>query len=87
MEIFLSCVFCFVYLQFLCESLPCRLIGMNADLMSEYIQFVADRLLVALMQPKVSTCFSIVGEPVVDSFAVVFFSVYSSCVQTRILLD
>lgn len=29
---------------FICESLPCSLIGMNASLMSEYIQFVADRL-------------------------------------------
>ena len=34
--------------EFICESLPCRLIGMNAEMMSEYIQFVADRLLVSL---------------------------------------
>jgi len=34
--------------EFLVESLPCRLIGMNSDLMKQYIQFVADRLLVAL---------------------------------------
>ena len=31
--------------QFIIESLPCRLIGMNSQLMSEYIEFVADRLL------------------------------------------
>jgi ribonucleoside-diphosphate reductase subunit M2 len=31
--------------QFIIESLPCRLIGMNSSLMSEYIEFVADRLL------------------------------------------
>jgi len=31
--------------EFICESLPCRLIGMNSDLMSDYIEFVADRLL------------------------------------------
>merc|ERR1712241_1240740 len=31
--------------EFLTEALPCRLIGMNADLMVEYIKFVADRLL------------------------------------------
>lgn len=31
--------------EFVCESLPVRLIGMNADLMCEYIEFVADRLL------------------------------------------
>ena len=31
--------------QFITESLPCKLIGMNCDLMSQYIEFVADRLL------------------------------------------
>jgi len=34
--------------EFLTEALPCRLIGMNSDLMVEYIKFVADRLLVEL---------------------------------------
>ncbi|KAL1806595.1 hypothetical protein DCAR_0832412 [Daucus carota subsp. sativus] len=34
--------------QFVCEALPCALIGMNATLMSQYIKFVADRLLEAL---------------------------------------
>ena len=34
--------------DFICESLPCNLIGMNADLMKEYIEFVADRLIMAL---------------------------------------
>jgi len=31
--------------EFICDALPCRLIGMNAGLMSQYIEFVADRLL------------------------------------------
>jgi ribonucleoside-diphosphate reductase beta chain len=31
--------------EFICESLPCRLLGMNQDMMSSYIEFVADRLL------------------------------------------
>jgi ribonucleotide reductase beta subunit family protein with ferritin-like domain len=31
--------------EFICDALPCRLIGMNARLMSQYIEFVADRLL------------------------------------------
>jgi len=31
--------------EFICEALPCRLIGMNAKLMTQYIEFVADRLL------------------------------------------
>lgn len=30
--------------EFITESLPCRLIGMNANLMQQYIEFVADRL-------------------------------------------
>jgi ribonucleoside-diphosphate reductase subunit M2 len=30
--------------EFICESLPCSLIGMNAESMYQYIQFVADRL-------------------------------------------
>ncbi|TKY54057.1 Ribonucleoside-diphosphate reductase small chain A [Spatholobus suberectus] len=34
--------------EFVCEALPCALIGMNSALMSQYIKFVADRLLVAL---------------------------------------
>lgn len=38
--------------EFICESLPCDLIGMNSKLMSQYIEFVADRLLVAMRVPK-----------------------------------
>ena len=34
--------------EFVTDALPVRLIGMNADLMRQYIEFVADRLLVAL---------------------------------------
>lgn len=34
--------------EFLTEALPVELIGMNAKLMNQYIEFVADRLLVAL---------------------------------------
>lgn len=34
--------------EFITESLPVRLIGMNADLMAQYLEFVADRLLVEL---------------------------------------
>lgn len=38
--------------EFLSDALPCKLIGMNADLMCQYIEFVADRLLVALGNEK-----------------------------------
>jgi ribonucleoside-diphosphate reductase subunit M2 len=38
---------------FLTEALPVALIGMNNSLMSRYIEFVADRLLVALGCSKV----------------------------------
>ncbi|MDG2343350.1 MAG: ribonucleotide-diphosphate reductase subunit beta [Flavobacteriales bacterium] len=39
--------------EFVTESLPVRLIGMNADLMSQYIEFVADRLLTELGNEKI----------------------------------
>ncbi|KAK3944254.1 ribonucleotide reductase [Diplogelasinospora grovesii] len=39
--------------EFLTEALPCALLGMNSDLMKQYIEFVADRLLVALGNEKV----------------------------------
>ena len=34
--------------EFVCEALSCALLGMNATMMAQYIEFVADRLLVAL---------------------------------------
>ena len=39
-------------IEFICESIPCALIGMNAPKMAEYIQFVADRLLMQLGHSK-----------------------------------
>ena len=39
--------------EFICEALPCSLIGMNAKMMSQYIEFVADRLAVQLGTPKI----------------------------------
>jgi ribonucleotide reductase beta subunit family protein with ferritin-like domain len=39
--------------EFICEALPCRLIGMNAELMTQYIQFCADRLVVQLGYKKI----------------------------------
>ena len=39
--------------EFITEALPCRLIGMNSVLMSQYIEFVADRLLVQLGYDKI----------------------------------
>merc|ERR1719399_444491 len=38
--------------KFICEALPCDLIGMNSELMTKYIEFVADRLLTALGHTK-----------------------------------
>merc|ERR1719414_1790922 len=38
--------------HFICEALSCDLIGMNSDLMTKYIEFVADRLLSSLGHPK-----------------------------------
>ena len=39
--------------EFVTDALPVSLIGMNAELMQQYIEFVADRLLVALGVPKI----------------------------------
>lgn len=39
--------------EFLTDALPVALIGMNATLMKQYIEFVADRLLVSLGCPKI----------------------------------
>lgn len=39
--------------EFITEALPCRLIGMNSKLMSQYIEFVADRLAVQLGAEKI----------------------------------
>jgi len=39
--------------EFICDALPCRLIGMNSKLMSEYIEFVADRLCLQLGVEKI----------------------------------
>lgn len=39
--------------EFIIDALPCSLIGMNAKMMGQYIEFVADRLLVQLGYPKI----------------------------------
>ena len=39
--------------NFITKSLPCELIGMNAELMKQYIEFVADRLSLQLGYPKI----------------------------------
>jgi ribonucleoside-diphosphate reductase subunit M2 len=38
---------------FICDALPCDLIGMNREMMTRYIEFVADRLLTALGHTKI----------------------------------
>jgi len=46
--------------EFITDSIPCAMIGMNADLMKQYIEFVSDRLLVQLGYDKlwkVDNCF------------------------------
>lgn len=39
--------------EFIIDALPVKLIGMNSDLMAQYIEFVADRLLMELGNDKV----------------------------------
>ena len=42
-----------IEVEFLTESLPCNLLGMNQKLMKQYIEFIADRLLFALDCTKI----------------------------------
>lgn len=39
--------------EFICEALPCKLIGMNSEMMIQYIKFVADRLIVQIGYKKI----------------------------------
>ena len=39
--------------EFITDSIPCKLIGMNSKMMTEYIEFVADRLMVQLGYNKI----------------------------------
>lgn len=41
-----------IEVEFICDSIPCALIGMNSPRMAEYIEFVADRLLIQLGHSK-----------------------------------
>lgn len=41
-----------IEMRFITESIPCAMIGMNADLMKTYIKFIADRLFLMLGYPK-----------------------------------
>ena len=42
-----------IEIDFICNAIPCRLIGMNSDLMTTYIQFVSDRLCLQLGYDKI----------------------------------
>jgi len=42
-----------IEIEFICDALPCRLIGMNSELMTQYIKFVADRLCLQLGYKKI----------------------------------
>jgi len=42
-----------IEIEFICHALPCKLIGMNSELMSQYIKFVADRLSTQLGYKKI----------------------------------
>ena len=42
-----------IEIEFICDALPCKLIVMNSELMTQYIKFVADRLVVQLGYKKI----------------------------------
>jgi ribonucleoside-diphosphate reductase subunit M2 len=39
--------------EFICQALPCKLIGMNSEMMIQYIKFVADRLILQIGYKKI----------------------------------
>jgi len=56
--------------EFIIDSIPCPMLGMNADKMSQYIEYVADRLLTALGYDRIwnVTCpFSFMSKISADS--------------------
>lgn len=42
-----------IEIEFITQAIPCNLLGLNSDLMTQYIQYVADRLLVQLGYSKI----------------------------------
>ena len=42
-----------IEIEFITQSIPCNLLGLNSDLMSDYIKFTADRLLIQLGYSKI----------------------------------
>ena len=42
-----------IEIEFITEAIPCRLIGMNSDLMIQYIKFCGDRLALQLGYDKI----------------------------------
>lgn len=42
-----------IEIEFITQSIPCNMIGMNTDLMVQYIKYVADRLLSQLEFNKI----------------------------------
>jgi ribonucleotide reductase beta subunit family protein with ferritin-like domain len=42
-----------ISIEFITEALPCRLIGMNANLMKQHVQFVANRLTISYGYPEI----------------------------------
>ena len=52
MKLKIICIVCDVVSferEFVCDALQCDLVGMNSKIMSQYIDFVADRLLVSML--------------------------------------
>ncbi|KAG2759389.1 hypothetical protein PC129_g14830 [Phytophthora cactorum] len=82
-----------IEIEFINESIPCAMIGMNAELMTQYIQFVADHLLADIqLQPvfKVSNPFpfmAALGMPDRANYFEIRESVYQKPVDTGVDYD
>ena len=59
--------------EFICEALPCILIGMNSQMMTQYIQFVADRLCVQLGYDKI---YNVIIVMLIVLFATIVYFLY-----------
>lgn len=68
--------------EFITDAIPCRLVGMNADLMAQYIEFVADRLLTSIGHAPIYgarnpfTWMQLISLPSKDNFFEKFGSTY-----------
>jgi ribonucleoside-diphosphate reductase subunit M2 len=79
--------------KFINESIPCSMVGMNTDLMTQYVKFIADQLLADIQMErifKVENPFNFMvalGVPDKSNFFEVRSTVYSKPITTSVEYD